>query len=152
MNVVDRIRIKRNEIETQRAAIQQKMKELESLQLRLTALEEQSAMLDDLLGNEDDTGEANSSKGTGELDVESVFGIRVHPKPQDRLPNPQEAIAALVGNHPEGLTQAEIVDALVGKVKTAAKNPRAVIRNIVHYMVGKEQLKKTENGLLLPPA
>ena len=150
--VEDRARAKRSEIENQRAAIQHKMKELDSLRMRLAALEEQAALLDEVIG----------ADGGGEPDPYDPFdvsgaeptsnGVRVQIDPQNRLPTPQVAIAKLVADHPEGLTQAEIVDTLVGKVKTSAKNPRAVIRNIVHYMVGRGQLSKNDQELLVPPA
>lgn len=141
MNTVeDRIRAKRAEVEQQRIAVARKVDELKHLQLRLSALEEQLAMLDGLLvGVESPTTNVVSTLTSGATASE----------PQDRLPSPQVGVLNLLADRPDGMTQSDIIDSLLGKVHTASKNPRAIIRNTVHNLLKVDKLSKEPSSDLI---
>lgn len=121
--VEERVRAKRAEVESQRAVVVRKLEELKVLQVRLESLEEQAAMLDSLLAG-DDTAD------------EFVLGG----KPSEGLPTPQVGVVNLLSRHPDGLTQSQIIESLIGKVATVSKNPRAVLRNTVHNLLKSEKI------------
>lgn len=138
--VEDRVRAKRNEIEIQRSVIVHKMQELESLKSRLAMLEEQMAMLDSLLTDDisDDVTAVSPTR----------YGSNAAPHVPDLRPSPTDGVRQLLSTRPDGMSQAEIVAALAGRVATTSANPRAILRNTIHNMLTRDLLVRTDSGLI----
>jgi hypothetical protein len=92
---------------------------IEKMQLRLS-------VYDELLA---ESGEDLNSGGNPAASTEKKIG-------------PTEHVLKLLGEHPDGMTLTEIIDAPATRVESESKDPKANIRSTVTYMLRAERLQK----------
>jgi hypothetical protein len=140
VTIEDKVRAKRAQIAEQRDAVLKQMEMLDSLKRRLATLEEQAAMLDDLLVN-------NGENSTPAV----VIHEEVVPPQVIRRLNPTDGVLDLLSKRPEGMKLSDIVDALNGRILTASDNPRSVVRNTILNLVNRNRLVRNDDGLIFDP-
>lgn len=67
-----------------------------------------------------------------------------------KLPNPRQVVLAILKQHPEGVTLADIQRLARGTFATASKNPDHVVRTIVSQLRNEAYVDRDQEGLHKP--
>ncbi len=140
VTIEDKVRAKRAQIAEQRDAVIKQMESLDALKRRLSALEEQAAMLDDLLAA---GGEQSTSDVASQIDAAT-------PTVEHRA-NASAVVLELLSRRPEGMKLSDIVAELDGHISTTSKNPKSVIRNTILNLLNRNRLIRNADQMITDP-
>ena len=130
------MRAKQQQVASQYEAV---CRELNEMKQRLSQLEQQKALLDDLLDVP-----AASMSGLQMDSVRTAVVSNATPLSTVQKCRPSDGVMQILHSRPNGITQKEIVRELVNKIETESDNPQAIIRNTILNLIKRKRIQRDD--------
>lgn len=118
--------------------------EIAQLERDIQALREAKAVL--VRAQNAQTARANSTTPS-RLNGSSQTNTAVRPRPRRAHERPADALRHAIGDQP-GISRADLLDSLIGNVRTSGQNPRRALNGTLWYLMAKVNHVREEDGQL----